>query len=90
LYYARNLPEVKSIVESCEGSGVLVTQAKNSLQTPNLATQLLKIKDQYECLVNLIDIIESAKCTIKEAVQAIQGLTLEKILVTLAVTLKKE
>jgi len=74
LYYARNLPEVKSIVESFEGSGVLVTQAKNSLQTSSLATQLLKIKDQYECLVNLIDIMESAKCTIKEAVQAIQGL----------------
>jgi len=53
---------------------VLVTQAKNSLQTPSLAIQLLKIKDQYECLVNLIDIMESAKCTIKEAVQAIQGL----------------
>jgi len=51
LYYARNLPEVKSIVESFEGSGVLVTQAKNSLQRPSLATQLLKIKDQYECLV---------------------------------------
>jgi len=49
LYYARNLPEVKSIVESFEGSGVLVTQAKNSLQTPSLATQLLKIKDQCEC-----------------------------------------
>jgi len=74
LYYARNLPEVKSIVESFEGSGVLVIQAKNSLQTPSLTAQLLKIKDQYECLVNLIDIMESAKCTIKEAVQAIQGL----------------
>jgi len=71
LYYARNLPEVKS---GFEGSGVLVTQAKNSLQTPSLATQLLKIKDQYECLVNLIDIMESAKSTIKEAVQRIQGL----------------
>jgi len=47
LYYARNLPEVKPIVESFEESGVLVTQAKNSLQTSSLATQLLKIKDQY-------------------------------------------
>jgi len=53
---------------------VLVTQANNSLQTPSLATQLLIIKEQYGCLVNLIDIMESAKCTIKEAVQAIQGL----------------
>ena len=74
LYYANNLPEVKAIVESFEGSGLLVNQAKGSLQTPGLATQLLKIKDQYECLVKLIDTMESAKFTIKEAVQAIQAL----------------
>ena len=28
LYYAKNLPEVKAIVESFVGSGILVTQAK--------------------------------------------------------------
>ena len=54
LYYAKNLPEVKAIVERFEGSGVLVTQAKVSLQTTGLASQLIKIKDQYECLVKLI------------------------------------
>ena len=32
LYYAKNLPEVKAIVESFVGSGILVTQAKLSLQ----------------------------------------------------------
>ena len=32
LYYAENLPEVKAIVESFVGSGILVTQAKLSLQ----------------------------------------------------------
>ena len=37
LYYAQNLPEVKAIVESFEGSGVLITQAKVSLQTTGLA-----------------------------------------------------
>ena len=31
LYYAKNLPEVKAIVESFIGSGILVTQAKVSL-----------------------------------------------------------
>jgi len=90
LYYARNLPEVKSIVESFEGSGVLVTQAKNSLQIPSLATQLLKIKDQYECLVNLINIMESAKCTIKEAVQAIQGLDFGEDTCNISRYIKKE
>ena len=55
-------------------SGNLVTQAKVVLQTSGLAIQLLKIKDQFECLVKLIETIESAKYTIKEAVQAIREL----------------
>ena len=68
------MPEVKVIVESFVGSGILVTQAKVSLQKSGLAGQLLKIKDQYECLVKIIEKMESAKYTIKEAVQAIQEL----------------
>ena len=68
------MPEVKAIVESFGGSGILVTQAKVSLQKSGFAGQLLKIKDQYEFLVKLIEKMESAKYTIKEAVQAIQEL----------------
>ena len=45
-----------------------------SLQKSGLAGQLLKIKDQYECLVKLIEKMESAKYNIKKAVQAIQEL----------------
>ena len=57
-------------------------------QTADLATQLLKIKDQYECLFMLIETRESARYTVKEAVQAIQGLDCEKILTALTVTFK--
>ena len=46
LYYAKNLPEMKAIVESFVGSGILVTQAKVSLQKSGLAGQLLEITDQ--------------------------------------------
>ena len=74
LYCAKYLPEVKAIVESFVGSGILVTQAKVSLQKSSLAGQLLRIKDQYECLVKLIEKMESAKCTIKKTVQAVQEL----------------
>ena len=52
-YYAKNLPEVKAIVDSFVGFGILVTQAKVNLQKSGLAGQLLKIKDQYECIVSL-------------------------------------
>ena len=74
LYCAKTLPKVKAVVESFVGSGILITQAKVSLQKSGLAGQLLKIKNQYECLVKLIEKMESAKYTIKEAVQAIQEL----------------
>ena len=70
----RNLPEVKAIMESFVGSGILVTPAKVRLRKSGLAGQLFKIKDQYECLVKLIEKMESAKYTTKEAVQAIEEL----------------
>ena len=44
------------------------------MQKSGLAGELLKIKDRYECLVKLIEKMESAMYTIKEAVQAIQEL----------------
>ena len=44
LCYTNNLLEVKAIVESFEGSGMLVTQEKGCLETLGLATQLLEIK----------------------------------------------
>ena len=74
----KNLPEVKEIVESFVGSGIVVTQVKVSLQKSGLADQLLKIKDHYECLVKLIDKLESAKYTIKKAGQSIQELDFGK------------
>ena len=74
LYYAKNLLEVKTIMESFVRFGILVTQAKICLQKSGLAGQLLKIKDQYECLSKLKETMESANYTIKEAVRAIREL----------------
>ena len=51
---------MKAIVESFVGTGILVTQTKVSLQKSGFAGQLLKIKDQYECLVKLKEKMESA------------------------------
>ena len=65
---------MKAIGESFVGSRILLTLAKVSLQKRGLAGQLLEIKVQYECLVKLIEKMESAKYTIKETVQAIQEL----------------
>ena len=62
LFYANNLPEVKTIVESFGKSNVLITQANSSLERPRLATQLFKIRDQYECLVKMIK--NEGKCKV--------------------------
>ena len=74
LYCAKNFPEVKAIVESFVGCGILLTQAKVNLQKSGFAGQLLKIKNQCECLVKFIEKIESGMFIVKEAVQAIQEL----------------
>ena len=66
------------MVESFEAYNISATQAKVSLRTTDLAIQLLKIKDQYKRLIKLTETMESAKCTIKEAVQAIQELDFGK------------
>ena len=91
LYYAKNLPELKAIVESFVGSGILVTQAKvSSLQKSGLFGQLLKIKDQYKCRVKLIEKMESAKYTIKKAVQAFQELDFGEYTCNINQYIKKE
>ena len=46
---AKNLPTVKAIVESFEGSGVLVTQPKVSLQTNGL--NYSRSKDHYQRVI---------------------------------------
>ena len=89
LCYAKNLPEVKAVVKSFAGSGILVTQAKVSLQKSGLAGQLLKIKDQYECLVTLIEKMKVQSKTLKKQCKQSKDLTLVKSLVTSTNTLKK-
>ena len=81
---------MKAIVESFLGSEILVTQEKVSFQKSGLAGQLLKIKDQYECLAKPMKKIESAKYIIKEAVQAIQELVFGEDTCISTNTLKNE
>ena len=81
---------MKRIVESFVGSQILVTHAKVSFQKSGLAGQLVKIKDKYECLVKLIEQMESAKYTLKKQCKQSKNLTLVKTLVTSTNTLKKE
>ena len=71
------LPEVNAIVDSFVGSGISKLKQRLACKKNGLAGQLLKIKDQNECLVKLIEKMESAKYTIQETVQAIQELDVD-------------
>ena len=86
----KDWPEVKAIVESFVGMRILLTQAKVSLQKSGLAGQLLKIKDQFECLVKLIEKMKSEKYITKEAVQAIQELDFDEDTYNINNTIKKK
>ena len=39
LCYAKNLPEMEAVLEKIKGFGILITQARVSLQTTGLVTQ---------------------------------------------------
>ena len=67
LYYAKNLPEVKEIVISWSGDGVLVRQAQISINKKVVVSQLTEISSNYADLPRIIVKIEGAKSMIKEA-----------------------
>ena len=83
---------MKAIVESFASSGILVTQVKASLRKNGLAGQLLKIKDQYKCLVKLIENKrwKTQSIPLKKQCKQSKNLALVKSLVTSTKTLKKE
>lgn len=67
IYYADNLPQVRSIVNSFTGDGLLVHNAKESLNDVDLDASLLAIKKDYCCLIDLIEKSENTKYNIISA-----------------------
>ena len=80
---------MKAIVESFEGSGISITQAKISLQATGLVTQFLKIKGKYKCVIKLTEMMESAKCLIKKRCMQSENLISENAIAALTITFKK-
>ena len=82
---------MKAIANSFEGSGILASQAKVGLQATRLDFQSLKSEDQYECLVKLIETMESASYLLKKRCkQSKNNLTSEKTLAALPLHSKKK
>ena len=65
-YYAKNLVKVREIVNALEGDGILVSNAKATVNDPNVAKFLAEIHRDYQVLPKMIQKIESSKYTIKK------------------------
>ena len=74
LYYSKNLPKVKEIVENYKGEGIIVANAKESVRDLQLATNLLAIKRDYGDLVDLIDKMQSSSYSISQCWSDLQKL----------------
>lgn len=77
LYYSRNLSDVQRIVRNWSGNGILVSRARNSVETENLVYSLIDIENCYKPLINVIFNLENSKCTILESFNAVLNLNFD-------------
>ena len=77
-YYAENLLEVRKIVNSFEGNGVLVMKAKAAVNSDSVASSLVKIQRDYMELPKYIMKMENSKYSIREAHADITALDLKQ------------
>ena len=75
-YYAEKLPQVREIVNSWNGEGVIVRKVKNAVNDEKLTSQLTEISQSYSGLTNLILKMESCTYTVQEAYDDINSLDL--------------
>ena len=73
-YYAEKLPQVRAIVNSWNGEGVLVQKVKSKVNEQKLTTQLTEISQCYNELSNLILKMENSTYTILKAYKDINSL----------------
>ena len=66
-YYAEKLPQVREIVNSWNGEGVIVRNVKNIVNEQKLTSQLTEVSQCYNGLTNLILKIENSTCAIQKA-----------------------
>ena len=66
-YYAKNLVEVRRIINSFEGNGILVRKAKDAVNDEGVARSLTAIQRDYSNIPQMIKKVESSKYTMLEA-----------------------
>ena len=73
-FYAKNLPEVRNIVEAIPDDGIIVAKAKEALKCTTIGQSLMAIVRCYSELGNLVTKTESSKYTISDALADINAI----------------
>lgn len=88
-YYAKNLQEVRDIVNSFDGDGIVVSRGKAAVSDLNVPESLVNIQRDYQELPKLIKKMESSKYTLLEAHTDLSVVDLRQDCVGVGAYLKK-
>jgi len=88
-YCAEKLPDVRCIVESFDGNGLLVQREKKSVANPQLPFDLMVIKPDYQSLVEVLERCEGMEYTIAKASQDLQALSFGEVMASVKTYLEK-
>lgn len=76
MWYAEHLPAIREIVSKFEGTGLLVSRAKEAVANPLLTQQLVNVT-KYGSLVELVTKIESSTYTIRDGFSHLKNLNFD-------------
>ena len=73
LYYAENLPAVRTIVNNWTSGGLLVSRAKDAVNVDDLVLDCVRI-NQYRILAANVELLEASDCTMREACELLKNM----------------
>ena len=65
LYYCKNLPALRTLVNNWAGESLLVRRAKEAINVDGLVLDLVRI-DQYRTAATNVELLEASDCTMTE------------------------
>ena len=76
LYYSKNLPAVRTVVNNWTSAGLLVSKAEDAINVEGLVSDLVKI-NQYRTLATNVEFLEGSACTITKAYGLLKNMQLD-------------
>ena len=73
LYYSKNLPAVRTIVNNWTGEGLLVSQAKEAINVDGLVPDLVHI-NQHRTPATNVELFEASNCTMTKGYELLKNM----------------